>query len=257
ALPYEPETVVVRDVSRFLTGSVVNCFLPPSAQLSARRTIAGAYRTAMETAEPGSGRQLTAARAYLGAAGPDDVADLQGWLDDRNVPPGLEMDAELRWLVVARLSVLGAVDADRIEAEFDRDHTAQGAEHAARCHAARPDPAAKSTAWQVIMEDDSRSNRLVTAASEGFFQPEQLELTRPYVERYFDEMPAMAARRTPHVVAQIGLGGFPRYTVEPWVVEACEAMLARPDLTPVLRRIAADHMDDLRRAIAARRLEES
>jgi aminopeptidase N len=50
-----------------------------------------------------------------------------------------------------------------------------------------PDPVGKARAWHtiIIIDDD------------GFFHPEHAELTAPCVARYFTEMPAMAARRTP------------------------------------------------------------
>jgi aminopeptidase N len=255
ALPSESELAVFRDVVTFATAHVVDCYLPVPAQPPARALIASACRAAMAAAGPGDGRRLTAARGFITSTGPDDVEELRGWLAGSGAPAGLEIDAELRWTVVNRLAVLGAASEDDIDREYAGDRTAAGAEHAARCRAARPDPAAKAEAWRLIIEDDTLSNRLVMATAEGFWQPSQQELTRPYVDRCFVELPAMAARRTPQVVLQIASACFPRYAVEPAVLEAAERMLARPDLKPVLRRVAADRADDLRRALAARTLE--
>ncbi len=106
-----------------------------------------------------------------------------------------------------RLCVLGAATAADIDAEYDRDRTAAGVEYAARCRAALPRPAAKAEAWRVIIADDELSNRLILAAAEGFWQPQQTELTAAYVSRFFDEVPAMAARRSPYGRAACGRGG--------------------------------------------------
>jgi aminopeptidase N len=260
-LPAERELAVFRDVVSFATATVVDCFLPEPAQPWARTTIATACLAALAVAEPGDGYQVTVAHGYLAAAGPADVDRLRGWLAGSTAPgltapPGLTMDAEMRWRVLHRLAVLGAATGDDIARELDRDRTAAGAEHAVRCRAARPDPAAKAEAWRVIIEDDTLSNRLVTAAAEGFWQPGQLELTGEYVPRFFTEMPAMAARRTPQVVWLVLQVGFPRYAVDPATLEAAQRMLARHDLVHVLSRVVADHADDLRRALHARTLEE-
>ena len=122
-------------------------------------------------AEPGDGHQLIAARGLLACAGEGDVERLQSWLAGTGGPRGLAIDAELRWLVLCRLVALGAAGEAEIEAEYGRDRTAAGAEHARPVPGGDRDAAAKAEAWQIIMEDDSLSNRLVYAAAEGFWQP--------------------------------------------------------------------------------------
>jgi hypothetical protein len=209
----------------------------------------------LNAAGPRSGLALSAARGLIAAAGPGDVDELCDWLEN-GAPAGLEMDAELRWAVFARLAVLGAVDEDGIDAEADRDRTASGAVHAARCRASRPDPALKERAWQSLVGDGDLSNRQLGAAAEGFWHPSQHELTLSYVERYFAEMPEMARWRTPSMIAQIGTASYPRYAVAASTVDAADAVLERSDLSPVLRRVLVDCTDELRRALAARRLVE-
>src|SRR5262249_58077431 len=111
--------------------------------------------------------------------------------------------------------ILGAVGATDIDAESERDRSAHGAEHAARCRAALPDPAAKARAWQSIITDVSLSNRLVVALASGFWQPEQDGLTDAYVPRYFEDMPAVAERRTADVARRLAEAAYPRDAVNP------------------------------------------
>ncbi|MEU4774829.1 ERAP1-like C-terminal domain-containing protein, partial [Micromonospora sp. NPDC023644] len=132
------------------------------------------------------------------------------------------------------------------------DPSAAGAERAARCRAALPDPAAKRAAWEIVVSNTELSNRLVEATAEGFWQPEQAELTAGYVARYFADMPAAARSRTPWVADQIAKSAFPRYAVAQPTREAAAALLARDDVTPGLRRVVTDADDDLRRALIAR-----
>jgi aminopeptidase N len=162
------------------------------------------------------------------------------------------VDADLRWAALLRLVVLGLADEDAIGAESARDPGARGAEHAARCRAALPDPAAKARAWERIRCDDGTPARLLIAAATGFWQPEQAALTSQYVERYRVDVPAMAARRTPATVRHVAIALFPRYAVSAATLTATDAMLARPDLDPALRRVVTDAAAELRRALAAR-----
>lgn len=126
-----------------------------------------------------------------------DADLLVGWLAGRDVPTGLKVDAELRWSVLRRLVVLGAAGEAEIAIEAAADNSSTGAQRAAHCRAALPDPAAKQATWEIILRDTGLSGRLLEAIAEGFWQPEQAELTAAYVDRYFAEMPAAAHRRTP------------------------------------------------------------
>jgi aminopeptidase N len=95
---------------------------------------------------------------------------------------------------------------------------------------------------------------LLLALAEGFWHPEQEGLTQPYVSRYFEDMPAMAARRSAQVVSQVAKAAYPRYAVAPATAEVAQRLLDRADLPAVLRRVLLDGTDDLRRAVAVRTL---
>jgi aminopeptidase N len=267
AFATETEVAVMKDLLRFVTTrtidatapmrGIVGRFLPPSTLAAAEARIAQTCLRAVEAAAPGSGRQLMAARGAAYAAGADEVDLMRAWLAGTRVPAGLDIDVDMRWLVLTRLAVLGAVDQREIESQAARDRTASGVEHAARCRAALPDPAVKARAWDTIMADDTQSNRLIAAAAEGFWSARHGEVTRSYVPRYFDEAPAMAARRSPAVAIDVAEGAYPRFAVDPQTVALAEGLIARTDVSPGLRRAVVDYTDDLRRALVGRTLERS
>jgi aminopeptidase N len=265
-LPAETEQTVVNDLLRFATVRPPDGYYPLSGSVSrftpaenleqAEARIAAACLEASSRSAPGSGLQLLAAGGYATSAGLEDVRRLRDWLAGR-VPPGLELDAELRWTVLARLCALGEAGPAEIEAEVARDRTASGVQWAGRCRAALPDDAAKAEAWRILLHDTELSNRQVIAAGDGFWQSRQVELTRPYVSRFFDEAPAMAARRTPALVKRATEVAYPRHVVEPETAALADAMLAREDLAIGLRRVVVDLTDELRRAVAGRTLDRS
>ncbi|WP_127504820.1 aminopeptidase N [Actinoplanes solisilvae] len=249
ALPVETEVVIVEDVLR-ATRNLVDRYSTAEARPDALALVAQAADRLLAASEPGGSSQLAAARGLIGTT--VDTARLAGWLDGEGVPDGLAVDADLRWLIVYRLSVLGAAGVAAIDAEFERDRSSTGEQWAARCRAARPDAEAKAAAWAAIIEDGSLSNRLVEMAASGFWQAEQIELVREYVPRYFADMPRMMRLRSGMAAERAATTAYPSLVVEPETRRLAAELLASDDLDPILRRVVEDGDDDLRRALAAR-----
>jgi aminopeptidase N len=251
-LPAETDLAVFDQVISFAAGVTVGQYLTEPQRAPALAALASACARVLAAAAPGSGLQLAAGRGLTRCAGTGEVATLRGWLAGDSVPDGLAVDAELRWAILRRLVVLGAAGEADIDAESERDRSAHGAEHAARCRAAVPEPAAKARAWAAVVDDDRLSNRLLLALAAGFWQPGQDSLTDAYVPRYFEDMPAMAARRPAEVVLRLAAAAFPRFAVNTATADAARRLLDRDDLPAALRRAVLDSADDLRRALAVR-----
>jgi aminopeptidase N len=212
----------------------------------------------LRAADPGGDVQLAHARSFGRAAlAPADVALLQRWLDGADVPEGLVVDVELRWLIIRRLAVVGAVDESFISEELTRDTTSAGEEHAAAARASRPDPAAKAAAWSALIDSDALSNHLVAATARGFWHPEQSDLGRPYVERYFTTMPRMWQERTHEIAMTMSRHLFPAVLVEPEIVARTDEALAVTGMDPRLQRVLMERRAEMVRALAARKRDQS
>ncbi|MFI8099963.1 aminopeptidase N [Streptomyces sp. NPDC086023] len=251
-LPGETDLALVQGVLAFAHTHIADRYVTPAQRPLALATITGICRDLIRRTEDGDnpGLRLTAVRAFIAAATqPDTIA---AWLADGTVPGGPELDPELRWRILARLSVLGAVGESDIAAELDRDPSATGQEGAARCRAALPDPEAKAAAWQRMFADDSLSNYLFTATAQGFWQPEQADLTRDHVTRYYADAVALADRRGPAMAEAAGRHAFPVHAVDTEALEAGRTCLKDTDLVPALRRKLVDQLDDLARALRIR-----
>ncbi|SEQ04885.1 aminopeptidase N [Microlunatus flavus] len=136
-------------------------------------------------AAEGSDEQLALARSFAAAANPGWGGDaLAGWLEDRDVPVGLVVDRDLRWLFVGQLARLGRIDGAGIDAEQARDDSNTGIELAAGARAARPTPEAKAEAWRLACESDEVTNSVQSAICVSFWQRGQDEVLRGYVEPY-------------------------------------------------------------------------
>ena len=249
ALPVESEVAVVEDVLRATRG-LIDRYATPETRPDALALLARAADRLLAAAPAGDSRQLAAARGLIGAT--VDTARLHGWLAGENVPDGLAVDADLRWLIVYRLAVLGVAGADVIDGELARDRSASGEQWAARCRAARPDPEAKETAWTAIVRDTSLSNRLAELTASGFWQPEQLELLEPYAERYFTDMPEMMRNRGGMSAEHIASVAYPSVVVSERTRRRAADLLADRSQHQILRRVVEDSDDDMRQALIAR-----
>jgi aminopeptidase N len=251
-LPHETDLALVQGVLAFASAQVTDRYLTPEARPAALATLTDLCRDLVRRTEDGSnpGLRLIAVRNFIDvAAHPDTIA---AWLTEGTVPGGPELDPELRWRVLARLAVLGATDEAAIAAELERDPSATGQEGAARCRAALPDPEAKRTAWEAMFTTDDLSNYLFIATAQGFWQPEQTDLVREYVPRFYTDAVALAARRGPAMADAAGRWAFPAPAVDPETLRLGEECLRDADLVPALRRKLVDQLDDLTRALRVR-----
>ncbi|MFC8585704.1 aminopeptidase N [Streptomyces sp. NPDC057217] len=251
-LTEETELALVQGVLSFARHQIADHYVSADERPAALATISGIARALLRRTEDGEapGLRLTAVRAFVDSATtPDKIAS---WLDEGTVHGGPELDPELRWRILARLAVLGAVDEPAIAAELERDPSATGREGAARCRAALPHPEAKAAAWSALFDSDDLSNYLFTATAQGFWQPEQADLVSAYVPRFYEAAVALADRRGPAMAEAAGRHAFPAHAVDADSLALGERHLADTPMIPALHRKLVDQLDDLRRALRVR-----
>lgn len=236
---------------------------PPAVRETVRRTWQDGLAGLLAAAEPGSDHQLALARAYARAAlDPSAGAVINGWLVGEDVPDGLVVDQDLRWILILHLARLGLADDAMITAEQGRDNTITGAEQAAGARAARPDPAAKTEAWRLAVADGNVPNETQRQVCVGFVQPGQDELLRPYLAAYLEAAEQMSAGN--------GIWGgqgtslrdnalillYPRLEDAAEQLRTVDAWLAAADLTPSVRRLVSERRDETARSLRCQQAAE-
>jgi aminopeptidase N len=250
----ETDTTIAGPVLGFARWTITDRYLLPPRRDIALASLAGLCRDLLRrVAGPDAGgMRLVAGRGLIdSASGPDEVAALRSWLQTGRWPGGLELDSNLRWQIMLRLSVLGAVERAEIEREAGWDTTAAGAQSAARCRAALPQADAKQAAWAEMFSPDP-SRYLLAGIAEGFWQADQADLVAGYVPRYFTALGDLVARGDPATARVLVQHGFPHHAVAAATLRAGEECLADAELPASLRRLLADQLDDLRRALQVR-----
>jgi aminopeptidase N len=96
------------------------------------------------------------------------------------------------------------------------------------------------------------SRYLLAGTAEGFWQADQTDLLAGYVPRYFTAVGDLAARGDPATARVLVRHGFPQHAVASATLRAGADRLADAGLPASLRRLLADQLDDLRRALQVR-----
>ncbi len=188
AIGQEPDITILDDLQRrVLIG--INRLGVQTFRDQRLRELAARSLDWLAVAESAGDHQLAHARTVVRSAIDDEqLAIVRGWLAGRGVPDRLVIGPDLRWEIVARLAVLGRIEPAEIDRELEADSTSAGAEAAARARASLPTNAAKAAAWTDVLASDPPSAGILGAMVSGFWQPEQVELCRPYMERYVPEV---------------------------------------------------------------------
>jgi aminopeptidase N len=247
-LPNEPEDIIARALLDWGQNVLAGPYSLPGQRMERLCHLADAALKILTSAEPGTDLQLSAWRALMGCT--DDTEALMGWLDGTDLPPGRELDAELRWRATTRLVSING-DQALIDKAFDLDRSTAGRVHRARALAALPDPEAKRAAFAHLVRPTDLSAYEVYATAEGFFLPEQSELTESFVERFFREINATADFRSGWALGQVVSRAFPAAANSRSTLVLAEDLLASGELAPGIRRPLAEATDLLRRAVAS------
>ena len=150
--------------------------------------------------------------------------------------------------------MLGAASRAEIEHDADQDTTAAGRLSAARCRAALPDSDAKQAAWDAMLSG-TLSGYELTATAQGFWHADQADLLSGYVPRYFAALADAAASGAVGLARTWCRHGFPQHAVDAVTVRTAERCLETGALgqgSGSLRRLLADQIEDLRRAVTVR-----
>ena len=233
--------------------SAIKLFVAPehreeTGSAAARRLLALA-----RAAEPGSDPQLQLVKAFASLAVTADQLDAVAGLLDASAPlPGLEVDTDLRWELLASLVVGGRAADTEIDAELTRDDTATGRRAAAAARAARPTPEAKAEAWASVVERDDLPNAVQGSVIGGFGRVHDTSLLEPFVDPYFAAVRDIWTSRTNEIAQQIVGGLYPTLLATPETLARTDAWLAEAgDDLAALRRLIGENRDGVQRALRA------
>jgi aminopeptidase N len=246
----ESNESIINRVGIEMSQRTIPQFIPESEQEEAYAVMAKAAGSMLVQSEPGSSRALVAARHVATTSADEDL--LRRWASGEALPEGLGEDSDFRWVVLVNLARRGAIGAVEIESALERDHTIQGSLKALQAKASSPDASAKAWAWEQLTGAHGRSNYELNALATGFWHASDLDVLRPYVSRYFSDVPRLSGRVGEDALARIAALAYPSKMVERPTAEQSLVALQRSDLTASVRRAMVDADSQLHEALASR-----
>ena len=232
--------------------SGADAFGSPDNRDRAFDDLAAAAWSSLQESEPKSERQLAWARAWIASSGRDGLDRLHGLLDGSVVLDGLEVDTDLRWALVGRISALDADAEALIAAELERDPTSLGRDHAEAARASRPSAAAKEQAWAAMLQLPALPAPTLGGIIAGFQRFGQRNLLEPYRAKFFDILPTIWEERDLQTALTFTRAAYPHVIIEPQTMDATDAFLDAGPVAGPARRLLIEGRDGIRRAIAAR-----
>ena len=229
--------------------SAIEQFGNPEMRAQYRDALYVAMNGWLLVAPQGGDHQLALVRNMLAVARTDEhVAQLKRWFEGKEVPVGLTLDTDLRWSFVSRLVSLGALPESTIDEELARDNTAGGERQAAAARAAIGTAEAKAAAWSAAIDSNDLANALLSSTVGGFSQPDQRELLKPYVDKYFEMLPQIWKTRTNEIAQTITTGFFPTLLASQEILDKADAFL-KVDTDAGCTRLIRELRDSVARSL--------
>ena len=247
----ETESTTVRTTLAQLL-LAANAYVAPGKREATREKVADALWALAEGADAGSDSQLQFVTAFAGAAATaDQWAKVASLRSGDATFAGLEIDTDLSWQLLVSLAAGGLVTAVDIDSALAADNTAKGGEFAAQARAALPTAEAKQIAWSSLVDNADQPNTIVRSAAAGFVHPAGRDLLAGFVDAYFAALLPIWDSRTYQIAQYLIVGLYPAPLANVALRDATRAWLeANADAAPALRRLVAENLAGVERALA-------
>lgn len=183
---------------------------------------------------------------------PEGRAVLREYLAGTRPFDGAAVRQPTRWGIVQRLLALGEADAPALlAAETRRDTTPEAGRRAFVAGAAAVD--AKQRYFERYLDDPALNEEWVTASLGAFNDPDQTEVTLPYLRRSLERLQWIRDNRRIFFLPS-WINAFVRSQSSAEALAVVDRLLAdSPDLPPDIRRKVLQARDELERTVAIRR----
>ncbi len=249
-IPQETELAIV-EVVLGQAQTVLARFIPDELRDEYAARLAGMAFDGLRTAPQGDAK-ISWMRALIGfAQSPADLDLLARLSDGAERVEGLTVDQDMRWGIAAKHVAAGMPGAaGRVDAETARDPSDRGQRARLRCETSVPDSASKAAAWKRFTGEGYGSLQLTEAAMSGFLWSRQKALLEPYVDAYFEAVPAVVRAGDREFYVAYTKTLYPGYRAEPGVLKRSARVVDQVEAElPNLARMLREANDDLSRAL--------
>jgi aminopeptidase N len=277
--PAERDSLLVERVTSQARSSI-DLYGDPSNRAAARGRLHGVAREQVRSETLADDLRLIWARILVATSSSDaSLENVVSMLEGSETIRGVNVDTDLRWLIVGQLAEEGKADVALIQATMAGDPSDIGRRRGTACLAARPTTAAKEEAWQRVADPSVPMPAAWKGATDGELSVASMgailrgfhigsvgvagmmahgpdpELLRPYVTRYLDALPEVWAERTIDEAEMFTECLYPTHLVDETVVAAIDRAFESGELPGPAVRILREGRDGTLRARRARDLD--
>ncbi|WP_104166597.1 aminopeptidase N [Cryobacterium sp. N22] len=201
-------------------------------------------------AEAGSDAQFQFVKFFASVAEtPAQLAAVAGLRTGAFALPGLDIDTDLSWELLAALVAGGEAGEAEIASALAADNTATGAQSAANARAAIPTIEGKQAAWSSLIDVDTAPNTIVRVTAAGFLRAHDTSLLEPFVGQYFDVLQKVWAERSYSIAEKLIVGLYPSPLSNQALVDATRAWLDANPEPAALRRLVVENLAGVERSL--------
>ncbi|MCH8200101.1 MAG: aminopeptidase N, partial [Chloroflexi bacterium] len=209
--------------------AAIGRYLPDDLRQPAAHRFSDFAWEALNAAPRGDLQIIWARTLFALAIDREDIERCTRLADGELTVAGLTVDQDMRWDVAVRHAGYGLESAaQRLAAERERDPSDRGQRALLRAEVSAPDAAVKAEAWRRFVEDGEAaygSLHLTAAAMGGFHWWVQRDLLEPFVERFFERLPAVFEQRDNEFARTFFGALYPGHRVDQAVLERGERLL--------------------------------
>jgi aminopeptidase N len=248
ALGNENEASVISAQLANLETSVEIYSSPKNREKLRARRSSGLYKLAT-LAKPGSDEQLALVKGFAAGASSADAPKIREILEGKL--SGLTVDTEMRWSLIKALTEHGIFGQSEIDAELQRDNTADGVRHSAEARAMIPTAENKEAIWRELTTTEL-SNHIQRHMLLGINRPCQQELWTPYIDKYFAIVRNFWDEHSYETGVQFTMLAFPRFAATEENLSKAEQWIAgNSDASDGVMRGIKEGRDAIKRALKA------
>jgi aminopeptidase N len=246
----ETESTVVRTVLGQLVLAALY-YVAPTHRAEILAQVSDALWGLAQRAEAGSDSQFQFVKVFAAVASSNEHLKVIAALRSGEVTlPGLGIDTDLAWELLAALVTGGQAGHAEIDAALAADNTATGAQSAANARASIPSQEAKQAAWASLVDVDTAATTIVRVTAAGFLRANDPTILEPFVPQYFAMVQQVWESRSFSIAEKLVVGLYPSPLANEALVSATRSWLDANPEPAALRRLMVENLAGVERSLA-------
>jgi aminopeptidase N len=229
---------------------VVRNYVAPGRRSQALADAGSAVWALASNASAGSDLQFQLVKVFCGLASTPEHRALLGELKAGTTTlPGLAIDTDLEWELLAGLALCGGATQADIDQALAADNTSNGQQAAARALSLLPRAEAKRQVFARLTTEPDIPNAVVRSLTLGYDLVNDQSALTDLIDPYFEMIERIWQERTYKIAEYIVEGLYPSSLVSEQLVKASKHWLAHHPDIPALRRIVEEGLAGVERAL--------